>query len=106
MKPSSISAEALFEAQRESLRWEWIAGHAHPERHFDDAAVRDDRADARISSAVDVGLHRRRDALETGRAHASGIGDRHRCSSNLLSRSRSQPFRSRKVTRRKSDASI
>jgi HPr kinase/phosphorylase len=41
MKPSSISAEALFEAQREQLRWEWIAGHAHPERRFDDAAVRD-----------------------------------------------------------------
>ncbi|MBP6903325.1 MAG: HPr kinase/phosphorylase [Burkholderiaceae bacterium] len=41
MKPTSISAEALFEAQREALQWEWIAGHAHPERRFDDAAVRD-----------------------------------------------------------------
>ena len=41
MKPTSISAEALFEAHRELLRWEWIAGHAHPERRFDDAAVRD-----------------------------------------------------------------
>ena len=41
MKPTSISAEALFEAQREALRWEWIAGHAHPERRFDEAAVRD-----------------------------------------------------------------
>ena len=41
MKPTSISAEALFEAHRENLRWEWIAGHAHPERRFDDAAVRD-----------------------------------------------------------------
>ncbi|MBI5257119.1 MAG: HPr kinase/phosphorylase [Burkholderiales bacterium] len=41
MKPTSISAEALFEAQRETLRWEWIAGHAHPERRFDEAAVRD-----------------------------------------------------------------
>ena len=39
MKPTSISAEALFEAHRESLRWEWIAGHAHPERRFDDDAV-------------------------------------------------------------------
>jgi HPr kinase/phosphorylase len=34
-----ISAEVLFEANREALRWEWIAGHAHPERRFDDAAV-------------------------------------------------------------------
>ena len=41
MKASSISAEALFEAQRDLLRWEWVAGHAHPERRFDDAAVRD-----------------------------------------------------------------
>ncbi|MCC6852764.1 MAG: HPr kinase/phosphorylase [Rubrivivax sp.] len=46
MKPSSISAEALFESHRESLRWEWIAGHAHPERRFDDAAVRDARSAA------------------------------------------------------------
>jgi len=41
LKPTSISAEALFEAHREILRWEWIAGHAHPERRFDEAAVRD-----------------------------------------------------------------
>lgn len=34
-----ISAEALFEANRTSLRWEWIAGHAHPERRFDEEAV-------------------------------------------------------------------
>ncbi len=46
MKPTSISAEALFEAHRESMRWEWIAGHAHPERRFADAAVRDARSAA------------------------------------------------------------
>ena len=46
MKPTSISAEALFEAHREVLRWEWVAGHAHPERKFDDAAVRDARSAA------------------------------------------------------------
>ena len=46
MKPSSISAEALFEAQREVLRWAWIAGHAHPERRFDEDAVRDARSAA------------------------------------------------------------
>ena len=40
MKPSVISAEALFEEHRQALRWEWIAGHAHPERRFDEAAVR------------------------------------------------------------------
>ena len=46
MKPTSISAEAMFEAHREGLRWEWIAGHAHPERRFADDAIRDARAAA------------------------------------------------------------
>ena len=46
MKPSVISAEALFEEHREVLRWEWIAGHAHPERRFDEAAVRNARSAA------------------------------------------------------------
>jgi HPr kinase/phosphorylase len=46
MKPTSISAEALFEAHRPAMHWEWIAGHAHPERHFDDNAVRDARSPA------------------------------------------------------------
>lgn len=41
MKPTVISAEALFEAQRSTLKWHWIAGHAHPERRFDEVAVRD-----------------------------------------------------------------
>ena len=39
MKPTVISAEALFEEFRTTLHWEWIAGHAHPERHFDEAAT-------------------------------------------------------------------
>jgi HPr kinase/phosphorylase len=46
VKPTSISAEALFEAHRSALHWEWVAGHAHPERRFDDAAVRDARSSA------------------------------------------------------------
>jgi HPr kinase/phosphorylase len=46
MKPTSISAEALFEAHRTALRWEWVAGHAHPERRFDEAAIRDARSAA------------------------------------------------------------
>ncbi|WP_047193202.1 HPr(Ser) kinase/phosphatase [Caldimonas brevitalea] len=41
MKPTVISAEALFEGQRADLKWHWIAGHAHPERRFDEVAVRD-----------------------------------------------------------------
>lgn len=40
MKPTVISAEALFEEHRPTLHWQWIAGHAHPERRFDEAAVR------------------------------------------------------------------
>ncbi len=39
MKATVISAEALFEEHRSILHWEWIAGHAHPERHFDEVAV-------------------------------------------------------------------
>lgn len=46
MKPTSISAEALFDEHRKALRWEWVAGHAHPERRFDDAAVREARSAA------------------------------------------------------------
>ena len=46
MKPTVISAEALFEEFRTALHWEWIAGHAHPERHFDESAVRDARSAA------------------------------------------------------------
>ncbi len=46
MKPTSISADRLFEEHRERLRWEWIAGHAHPERRFDEAAVRDAQSSA------------------------------------------------------------
>ncbi len=46
MKPTAISAEALFEEHRPVLRWEWIAGHAHPERRFDEAAIRDARSPA------------------------------------------------------------
>jgi HPr kinase/phosphorylase len=41
LKPTVISAEALFEDLRASLHWEWIAGHAHPERHFAEAAIRE-----------------------------------------------------------------
>jgi len=41
LKPIVISAEALFDAHRSMLKWEWIAGHAHPERRFDEVAVRD-----------------------------------------------------------------
>ena len=41
MKPTTVSAEALFEAHRSVLHWAWVAGHAHPERRFDEAAVRD-----------------------------------------------------------------
>jgi len=40
LKPTVISAEALFEEHRQTLHWEWIAGHAHPERRFDETAVR------------------------------------------------------------------
>jgi HPr kinase/phosphorylase len=46
MKPTIVSAEALFEEFRATLRWEWIAGHAHPERRFDESAVQNARSSA------------------------------------------------------------
>jgi HPr kinase/phosphorylase len=46
VKPTVVSAEALFEEHRAALDWEWIAGHAHPERHFDEVAVRDAQSPA------------------------------------------------------------
>jgi HPr kinase/phosphorylase len=41
MKPTSMSAEALFEAHREALHWDWVAGHAAPERKFAESVIRD-----------------------------------------------------------------
>jgi HPr kinase/phosphorylase len=46
MKPASISAEALFEQHRESLHWQWIAGHSQPKRRFDDGVMREARSTA------------------------------------------------------------
>jgi len=46
VKPTSMSAEALFEHHRAALRWEWVAGHAQPDRPFDEAAVREARSAA------------------------------------------------------------
>ncbi|HMX11007.1 MAG TPA: HPr(Ser) kinase/phosphatase [Burkholderiaceae bacterium] len=46
MKPTVISAEELFDAHQQALKWEWIAGHAHPERRFDEVAVRDAQSSA------------------------------------------------------------
>jgi HPr kinase/phosphorylase len=46
VKPSVISAEALFEEHRSALRWEWVAGHAHPERRINEAAVRNAQSSA------------------------------------------------------------
>lgn len=39
MKPNAINADLLFEAFRESLRWEWLAGLGASERRFDEVAV-------------------------------------------------------------------
>jgi HPr kinase/phosphorylase len=46
MRSISISAEALFEAHREALQWNWLAGQGHPERRFHEDAVRDARSAA------------------------------------------------------------
>ena len=39
MKPDFVSADALFEEFRTSLKWEWVAGLGASERRFDEVAV-------------------------------------------------------------------
>ena len=46
MKPTVISADLLFEAFRERLRWEWVAGLEASERHFEEVAIRAARSGA------------------------------------------------------------
>ena len=46
MKPTVISADLLFEAFRERLRWEWVAGLGASERHFEEVAIRAARSGA------------------------------------------------------------
>ena len=46
MKPSVISANALFADHLKRLRWEWVAGKSASERRFDEVAVRQARSSA------------------------------------------------------------
>ena len=41
MKPTAVSADALFEDHRASLQWQWLAGQGASERRFDEVAVRE-----------------------------------------------------------------
>jgi HPr kinase/phosphorylase len=76
MKPTSISAEALFEEHRAALRWEWVAGHAHPERRFDEAAVREARSAADLIGYLNY-IHPYRVQIVGRRevAYLSEVGD-------------------------------
>ena len=46
MKPTAVSADALFEDHRSKLKWQWIAGLGASERRFDEVAVRAARSGA------------------------------------------------------------
>ncbi len=46
MKPTVVSADALFEEFRASLKWEWVAGLGASERRFDEVAVQAARSGA------------------------------------------------------------
>ena len=46
MKPTAISADALFEDHRAVLKWEWVAGLGASERRFDEIAVQAARSGA------------------------------------------------------------
>ncbi len=46
MKPTAVSADALFEDFRQKLDWQWVASKDATERHFDEVAVRMARSGA------------------------------------------------------------
>ena len=46
MKPTAVSAGALFEDHRTVLKWEWLVGKTAGERRFDEIAVRAARSGA------------------------------------------------------------
>jgi len=46
MKPTVVSADVLFEAFRNRLNWQWVAGLGASERRFDEVAVRAARSGA------------------------------------------------------------
>jgi HPr kinase/phosphorylase len=46
VKPTVVSADALFEEFRASLKWEWVAGLGASERRFDEVAVQAARSGA------------------------------------------------------------
>ena len=73
MKPNVISAEALFEEHRTALHWEWIAGHAHPERRFDEAAVRNAQSAADLVGYLNY-IHPYRVQI-VGRREVAYLGD-------------------------------
>jgi HPr kinase/phosphorylase len=73
MKPTVISAEALFESHRSALHWEWIAGHAHPERRFDEVAVRDAQSSADLVGYLNY-IHPYRVQI-VGRREVAYLGD-------------------------------
>ena len=62
MKPTVVSADALFEEFRATLRWEWVAGLGASERRFDELVV----------SAARSGADRGGPALRVYRVAAGG----------------------------------
>ena len=46
MKPTVVSADVLFEAFRNRLHWQWVAGLGASERRLDEVAVRAARSGA------------------------------------------------------------
>lgn len=81
MKPTVISAEALFEEHRHALQWEWIAGHAHPERRFDEAAVRNAQSAADLVGYLNY-IHPYRVQI-VGRREVAYLGE---CSAEVAER--------------------
>jgi HPr kinase/phosphorylase len=87
MKHSSLSAEALFEQHRQILRWEWVAGHAQPDRPFDETVVREAHSAADLVGYLNY-IHPYRVQIvgerEVAYLHASSPEDQERRISRLV----------------------
>jgi HPr kinase/phosphorylase len=46
VKPTVVSADALFEDHRDTLKWQWVAGLSASERKFEDRAISEARSGA------------------------------------------------------------
>ena len=84
---ATVGREAPGTEHRQALQWEWIAGHAHPERRFDEAAVRSAQSSADLVGYLNY-IHPYRVQIlgsrEVAYLHASAPEDQERRISRIV----------------------